>query len=121
MLGVRKDQRQQYPYGSGYAAAIAMVTSQGGSVFESLACARLREILHDADDIPHLAALVAPRRLVIAGGVTGGGHSLDAGALDAAFAFTRQVYMVAGAADRLQRSRTPIRCAWPSRFGEDRR
>jgi len=59
-------------------------------------------ILRDAGDVVHLAALVAPRRLAIAGGVTGGGHPLDAGALDAAFAFARQVYTVAGAADRLQ-------------------
>jgi dienelactone hydrolase len=58
-------------------------------------------ILRDAGDISHLAALVAPRRLVIAGGVTGDGQPLDADALATAFAFARHVYTVADAANRL--------------------
>ena len=49
-----------------------------------------------AGDIAQLAALVAIRRLVIAGGVTGGGQPFDAAALAAAFASTRQVYTVEG-------------------------
>src|SRR5262249_54167691 len=36
-------------------------------------------LLRDVGDIPHLAALVAPRPVVIAGGVSGGGQGLDAG------------------------------------------
>jgi hypothetical protein len=59
-------------------------------------------ILRDAGDIAHLAALVAPRPLTIAGGVTGGGQPLDADALDAAFTFARQVYTLVGAGDRLR-------------------
>jgi hypothetical protein len=59
-------------------------------------------ILRDAGDIPHLAALVAPRRIVIAGGVTGGGTPLDAAALEAAFAFTRHAYTAEGVPDRFR-------------------
>jgi cephalosporin-C deacetylase-like acetyl esterase len=59
-------------------------------------------ILRDAGDIPHLAALVAPRRIVIAGGVTGGGQPLDAAALEAAFAFTRHAYTAEGVPDRFR-------------------
>jgi len=56
-------------------------------------------ILRDAGDIPHLAALVAPRPLVVGGGVTGAGQSLDAAALGESFTFTRLAYSVAGASD----------------------
>ena len=49
-------------------------------------------ILRDAGDIPHLAALIAPRPVVIGGGVTGGGQPLDAASLETAFTFTRQAY-----------------------------
>jgi len=59
-------------------------------------------ILRNAGDIAHLSALVAPRRLVIGGGVSGGGAPLDAAALDTAFAFTRQAYAVEDAADRFR-------------------
>ena len=59
-------------------------------------------ILREAGDIPHLAALLAPRPLEIDGGVTGGGQSLDADMLTTAFAFTRAVYAVAGVPDRLR-------------------
>jgi dienelactone hydrolase len=56
-------------------------------------------ILRDAGDIPHLAALVAPRRLVAAGGVLPAGRPLDAAQLRDAFAFTRAVYDVERAAE----------------------
>jgi cephalosporin-C deacetylase-like acetyl esterase len=56
-------------------------------------------ILHRVGDVAHLAALVAPRRLVVVGGVTGGGQPLDAAALDATFAFTRQAYTLEQAAN----------------------
>jgi hypothetical protein len=59
-------------------------------------------ILRDAGDIPQLAALVAPRPVVIGGGMTGGGQPLDAASLEAAFAFTRQAYAAEGMPDRLR-------------------
>ena len=51
-------------------------------------------IVRDVGDVPQLAALVAPRRLVIAGGVTGGGKALEPSALKDAFSFTRHIYAV---------------------------
>ncbi|TVS09874.1 MAG: acetylxylan esterase [Planctomycetaceae bacterium] len=59
-------------------------------------------ILRDAGDVNHLAALIAPRRLVIGGGVAGDGRPLDVAALDAGYAFTRQVYDVKDAAGELR-------------------
>ena len=49
-------------------------------------------IVRDVGDVQHLAALIAPRRLIIAGGVTGGGKVLDPSALQDQFRFTRHVY-----------------------------
>ncbi len=49
-------------------------------------------IVRDVGDIPQLAALIAPRKLVIAGGVTGGGKLLDEAALKKQFEFTQRVY-----------------------------
>ena len=43
-------------------------------------------------DIPHLAGLIAPRRLIIAGGTTMNGKKLNEKELREAFAFTTQVY-----------------------------
>jgi dienelactone hydrolase len=43
-------------------------------------------------DVPHLAALSAPRKLILAGGVTGEGKKLDEKGLTAALAFTRKAY-----------------------------
>jgi pimeloyl-ACP methyl ester carboxylesterase len=45
-------------------------------------------ILRDVGDVPHLAALALPRRVVIAGGVTGGGKALSNDELQLAFAVT---------------------------------
>ncbi len=41
-------------------------------------------ILRDVGDIPHLVSLVAPRRVVLAGGVTGGGRALTGDEIRAA-------------------------------------
>jgi hypothetical protein len=49
-------------------------------------------ILRDVGDIPQIAALVAPRPLIIAGAVSGGGKSLDVTALEASFSFTLEVF-----------------------------
>ena len=80
-------------------------------------------ILREAGDMPQLAALVAPRPLVVAGGVTSGGKSLNPKELNAAFAFTRQVYAdqkaetafsvlpaanVADVADKLSQRKIPV-------------
>ncbi len=51
-------------------------------------------ILRDVGDIAHLAALVAPRPLTIAGGVNGGGHRLGAAELQKQFAFASHVYQL---------------------------
>jgi hypothetical protein len=45
-----------------------------------------------AGDVPHLAALVAPRRLVVAGGVSPQGEKRTAEQIQEAFAITRGVY-----------------------------
>jgi dienelactone hydrolase len=58
-------------------------------------------ILSDAGDIPHLAALLAPRRLVIAGGVTGGGTTLNREALTSSYNYTRKVYSLEKANKKL--------------------
>jgi hypothetical protein len=52
-------------------------------------------------DIPHLAGLVAPRRLVIAGGVSPQGKKLNQKELEEAFRFTTGVYKAVKAPDKL--------------------
>lgn len=54
-----------------------------------------------AGDVPQLAALMAPRRLVFADGVTGGGERLKEKDLAGALAFAADVYAVHKAGDRL--------------------
>lgn len=53
-------------------------------------------ILRDAGDIAHLASLVAPRKLLIAGGRDSAGGRMSAKALKRNYAYTRQVYAVTG-------------------------
>jgi dienelactone hydrolase len=52
-------------------------------------------------DVPHLAALTAPRRLVIVGGTTPQGKKLDKKPLQEAYTFTRRTYGLLKAEDRL--------------------
>lgn len=59
-------------------------------------------ILRQCGDVPHLAALVAPRKLLVAGAVNGGGKSLFADELRKTFAFTQHVFGVTDAKDRLR-------------------
>ncbi len=59
-------------------------------------------ILRDAGDVAHLASIVAPRKLLVAGGVTGGGKPLDGDALRCAFEVTRQTYAIERAPDRFR-------------------
>lgn len=49
-------------------------------------------ILREVGDIDQIAALVAPRRVTIEGGVTGGGKPLETESLRERFAFARKVY-----------------------------
>lgn len=57
-----------------------------------------------AGDVPHLAALSAPRRLVLAGGVTPQGKKLTGQQLQEAYAFTTRVY-------RLSKADGPLKIA----------
>lgn len=52
-------------------------------------------------DIPHLAGLIAPRRLIIAGGSTLNGKKLNEKELQEAFAFTTKVYKAMKAPEKL--------------------
>ena len=58
-------------------------------------------ILRDVGDIPHLAALVAPRSLIIAGGGTGGGEALVGDKLEKSYEVTKRAYRLVGAVERL--------------------
>ena len=49
-------------------------------------------ILKEVGDIAHIAALIAPRQVTIAGGVNGGGKALELEPLQAQFAFSRAVF-----------------------------
>jgi dienelactone hydrolase len=59
-------------------------------------------ILRDVGDIAHLAALTAPKRLVVAGGVTGDAHVLSADALEQNYAYTRATFKLERAAGLLR-------------------
>lgn len=54
-------------------------------------------ILRDTGDLPHLAALIAPRPLLITGGVQGDGSALTAAQLKDAYSFTKNAYRLEGA------------------------
>jgi pimeloyl-ACP methyl ester carboxylesterase len=56
-------------------------------------------ILGDVGDIPHVAALISPRRVVIAGGVWGGGQTLDASRLRKAYEPAARAFGMLGASD----------------------
>ena len=55
-------------------------------------------IVRHVGDIQHLAALIAPRRLVMVGSVDGAGQILDEAALKQQFDFTQRVYSLEQAA-----------------------
>jgi dienelactone hydrolase len=57
--------------------------------------------LFSVGDVPHLAALGAPRRLVIAGGVTPQGKKLGGKEIQEGYTFTREVYDLYKAGERL--------------------
>lgn len=53
-------------------------------------------IVRDVGDIQHLAALIAPRRLIVAGPVSGGGKLLTEREAQKEFAFTQATYHLFG-------------------------
>jgi hypothetical protein len=52
-------------------------------------------------DVAHIAALVAPRRLIIAGGVMSKGEKADSSALHEACSFTSGIFKLYNAKDKL--------------------
>ncbi len=58
-------------------------------------------ILRDVGDIPHIAALVAPRRLVVAGGVKGDGTAFKANSLQQNYHYTQKVFALERASKNL--------------------
>ena len=58
-------------------------------------------ILRDVGDIAHLAALVAPRRVVIAGGVSGGGKTLSTEDMQDAYRPARRIWQLFAAEGEL--------------------
>jgi hypothetical protein len=52
-------------------------------------------------DVPHLAALTSPRRLLIAGGVSPQGRKLTAKELKEAYAFTSAMYKLHGGEEKV--------------------
>ncbi|MCA9115159.1 MAG: acetylxylan esterase, partial [Planctomycetaceae bacterium] len=59
-------------------------------------------ILRDAGDIPHLASLVSPRPLVVAGGTTPAGKPADGKQLAEHYAYTQQAYKLDGGGRQLK-------------------
>jgi hypothetical protein len=59
-------------------------------------------ILLDVGDVPHIAALAAPRPVVIAGGVSGGGQSLDADQLRKAYEPASRAFSLLGSKGALK-------------------
>ena len=59
-------------------------------------------MLRRVGDIPHLGALISPRRLVIAGGVDGGGDVLSSDDLRKTYACTQAAYTLDESADELR-------------------
>ncbi|MFO0880496.1 MAG: alpha/beta hydrolase [Gemmataceae bacterium] len=55
-----------------------------------------------AGDVPHLAAAIAPRRLIIAGGFGPSGAALDLPGLEKAYAFSQRIYHLLGLKESLQ-------------------
>ena len=58
-------------------------------------------IVRDVGDIPHIAALIAPRRLIVAGGLDSRGQAIPEAPLRQQYQFTAGVYGIENAADNL--------------------
>ena len=59
-------------------------------------------ILREVGDISHIAALIAPRKVTISGGVSGGGKAIHGDDLAKEFRFTREAYSLNGATKQFQ-------------------
>jgi hypothetical protein len=59
-------------------------------------------ILLDVGDVPHIATLVTPRRVVIAGGVSGGGQALDGSRLRKAYEPAARTFGLLGSSDAIK-------------------
>ncbi|MDB5391221.1 MAG: dienelactone hydrolase-like enzyme [Planctomycetaceae bacterium] len=59
-------------------------------------------ILRDVGDVSQLAAFVAPRKLIIAGGVSGSSIKLKPEDVETAFAYSRKIYGLLGAESQLK-------------------
>lgn len=59
-------------------------------------------ILRDVGDIPHIAALAAPRRLVLGGGVAAGGGPIGADSIRAAYDPANKIWELLGAGKELR-------------------
>ena len=59
-------------------------------------------ILRQVGDVGHIAAMVAPRSVLIAGASSGGGQSLDAVALRKCFDFTTQIFSAMAAPEQFR-------------------
>ncbi len=59
-------------------------------------------ILRDVGDIPDIAALIAPRRVTIVGGITGGGQTIHGDDLFKQFRVTQEIFAKQSATQRLQ-------------------
>jgi hypothetical protein len=85
--------------------AVAMVGSPvtfvGDGPWSGLSMGIVAPNLLDTGDIGHLAALVAPRKLAIAGGVEPSGRSCPRPRVEEAFAFARRIYALQNAPTRL--------------------
>jgi hypothetical protein len=59
-------------------------------------------LLREVGDVAHLAALIAPRRVVIAGGVSGGGRRIHAGRLREIYSPATRTFGSVGAGDAIR-------------------
>ena len=59
-------------------------------------------ILREVGDISHIASLIAPRKVTIMGGVTGGGQSIHGDDLPRQFRFAREVFSLHGTSPQFQ-------------------
>ena len=59
-------------------------------------------ILRDVGDIPHIAALIAPRQVTIVGGVTGGGQTIHGDDLIKQFRVTQEIFKKYSAIQQLR-------------------